>query len=82
MYANGRGVPLDYVEAYKWLSLATLQNWGIAVGLRKSLAGIMTKRQLDAAAVRIAEWNQQHPGVGHNTVKRRIVFESPYANPQ
>jgi TPR repeat protein len=62
MYANGRGVPLDYVEAYKWLSLAAAQGWRIAVEVRKSLAGIMTKRQLSAADVRIFEWRQLHPG--------------------
>jgi TPR repeat protein len=60
MYASGSGVPLDYVEAYKWLSLGAAQNFRPAVDARRSIAGIMTKRQLSAAGIRIFEWQQHH----------------------
>jgi TPR repeat protein len=77
MYANGRGVSLDYIEAYKWVGLAAAQNWRIAVDARRSLAGIMTKRQLSAAEARISEWHQQHIRTDQGSIKRRIIFESP-----
>lgn len=60
MFANGRGVRLDYIEAYKWFTLAAAQKLSIALKARKSIAEIMTKRQIDAAQMRVAVWQREH----------------------
>ena len=60
MYANGRGVRLDYIEAYKWFTLAAAQKLSIALKARKSIGEIMTKRQIDAAQMRVAAWQRGH----------------------
>lgn len=49
LYESGRGVPLDYVAAYTWYSRAISGGDKTGVERRKSLASIMTKRQLDEA---------------------------------
>jgi hypothetical protein len=44
MYADGRGVPRDYVQAYLWISLALAQAEGEAADRRRmTLAGIEAK---------------------------------------
>ncbi len=49
MYANGRGVSRDYVEAYKWLNIAGTQNNVKAVEGRDAVARRMTPDQVEAA---------------------------------
>ena len=60
IYQNGRGVPLDHIEACKWFNLASTQGYRTAADARKSLSAIMTRRQLDEAEARAAEWQRQH----------------------
>jgi TPR repeat protein len=60
MYQNGRGLPLDYIEAYTWFSLATAQGNRAAIEARKSLAKIMTKHQVSVAEARVSEWQTRH----------------------
>jgi hypothetical protein len=48
-YANGRGVTRDYVEAYKWLNIAGVQNNAKAVEGRNAVARRMTPAQLEMA---------------------------------
>jgi uncharacterized protein len=56
LYESGRGVPLDYVAAYTWYSRAIAGGDKTGAERRKSLARIMTKRQLrEADAVLIAD---------------------------
>jgi TPR repeat protein len=63
LYMTGRGVPLDYVEGYMWLSLAAAQGSKTGAAAKKSLAGIMTRQQLAAAEARLGEWHQAHPAL-------------------
>jgi len=49
LYQAGKGVPLDYVSAYAWYARAA-EDGDNASGLRmKSLAKIMTAKQMDQA---------------------------------
>lgn len=48
-YANGRGVTRDYVEAYKWLNIAGVQNNAKAVEGRDAVARRMTPAQIETA---------------------------------
>ena len=49
MYANGRGVPRDYVEAYKWLNIAGAQSHEKAIAGRNAVAGKMTLAEIETA---------------------------------
>jgi TPR repeat protein len=56
MYANGRGVPQNYAEAYKWWSLAAAQGYAKAVTNRDRLLGRMTPAQIDEGRQLAAAW--------------------------
>ncbi|MFT5182151.1 MAG: TPR repeat protein, partial [Alphaproteobacteria bacterium] len=49
MYANGRGVSRDYIEAYKWLNIAGAQSNARAVEGRDAVARKMTPAQVETA---------------------------------
>ena len=53
---NGQGVPRDYVEAYKWLSLSAAQGNEYASKSLPSLANLMTKEQITQAEDLIKKW--------------------------
>ena len=46
LYETGKGVPLNYVEAYAWYSRASAAGDGLASKRRKSLSRLMTPKQL------------------------------------
>jgi TPR repeat protein len=52
-YANGKHVPKDYVQAYKWFSLASAQGDENAQTAKASLAQRMTPEQI-AEGFRVA----------------------------
>ena len=60
MYAKGRGVPRDYVEAYKWFNLAVEDNDEMlkdaAVYNRDLVASKMTPAQIAEAQRLAREW--------------------------
>lgn len=60
LYFLGRGVLQDYVDAHKWLNLATARLTGDAqqqsAGLRDQVAGRMTPTQVADAQKRAREW--------------------------
>lgn len=60
MYEKGLGVHLDYVEAYKWLSLASSSGSRASQEELKSLSKIMTPPQIGRALVSLAEWKASH----------------------
>jgi TPR repeat protein len=60
MYANGRGVPENYVDAYKWFVLALAQGNGLAEYDRDLLRGIMTPAQIAEAQKLAAEWKPKN----------------------
>ena len=60
MYRNGQGVLQDYVEAYKWMSLAmarsTGENQKRVAEARDRVAEIMTPAQIAEAKKLADEW--------------------------
>ncbi|MYC82424.1 MAG: sel1 repeat family protein, partial [Acidobacteria bacterium] len=55
MYGSGRGVPMDFVKAYAWLSLAADQGFTSAVGVRKLLKLAMSSEKVAEAQKLAAE---------------------------
>ncbi len=66
MYDKGQGVPRDPVEAHKWLSLAAARAGASDVKefthARDLVAKKLTRRQLDEARCRAAEWEPTSGG--------------------
>jgi TPR repeat protein len=56
MYAQGRGVPQDFVQAHMWLNLAATQDTGDAAQSRDTLAAMMTPAQVAEAQKLAREW--------------------------
>jgi len=56
MYANGQGVPQDYVQAHKWLNLAATQGNKNAVKNRDNVAKKMTPADISKAQQLAREW--------------------------
>ena len=66
MYANGIGLDVDYVEAYRWLSLANfrLSPWETerrdkAVKTRDKLLTIMPQSDVDRAKALVIAWERK-----------------------
>jgi hypothetical protein len=63
LYLEGRGVPQDYVEAYKWMSLATArapaENQKMAAAGRDGVAKLMTPDQIAEGQKRAREWRSK-----------------------
>src|SRR3954471_17106540 len=57
MYANGRGVPKDAVQAYRWLNLAAARGQADAGKNRDRVAKTMTPAQIAEAQRLPEEWN-------------------------
>jgi TPR repeat protein len=60
MYANGQGVPQDYVQAHMWVNLAAAQGYEMAVKGREILTKGMTSNQIAEAQRLAREWQTQH----------------------
>jgi uncharacterized protein len=60
MYANGRGVPEDDVEAVKWYRLAADQGLDVARLNREIVEQKMTKQQLAEGQRLSREWFNEH----------------------
>lgn len=61
MYANGQGVPQDYVQAHMWVNLAASRETdpelrSAAVKARDSLAAKMTREQIARAQQLARDW--------------------------
>src|SRR5438876_3426372 len=56
MYASGEGVSRDYVQTYKWWSLAAAQGNSEAVRNLGSVAAMMTPAQIEEAKALAAAW--------------------------
>ena len=61
MYYEGRGVPLDYAEALKWITLAAAQ-WPNTemTDVKKLLENKMTKQQIAEGQRLLREWFNEH----------------------
>jgi TPR repeat protein len=65
MYANGEGVPEDYVLAYMWWNLAAAQGYEDAQGNKDRLEQRMTREQIAEAQRLSREWLVAHPPAGN-----------------
>lgn len=55
-YFDGRGVPLDPVEGYKWHTLAAFRGNAKAQAMDSLMQSYMTRKQIDEATARAAKW--------------------------
>lgn len=60
IYSIGDGVPMDYVSAHKWMSLAAMAGSSEARTLRAELARDMTPAELAEAQRQAREWQRAH----------------------
>jgi TPR repeat protein len=60
LYDRGQGVPLDYVEAHKWLNLAAARagrdDRDYYVRMRNAVASKLTRAQIYEAQRRARDW--------------------------
>jgi len=59
MYANGEGVPQDYVRAYMWFNLSAAQGNPPAAKDRDDIAKRMTHAQIAEAQKLAREWQSK-----------------------
>jgi len=60
MYAAGRDVEADLIEAHKWFNLAAVRGNEEARRYRAELARDMTREQIAAAQREAREWLRSH----------------------
>jgi len=60
LYAEGKGVPLDYVTAYMWYNLGSRENPRAANIRIKSLSRLITPKQRIEAQNRASAWLSSH----------------------
>ena len=60
MYANGKGVPQDYVQAHMWFNIAAAQDNENAREQRDIVAKRITPAQVAEAQALAREWMEKH----------------------
>ncbi|MBF0582751.1 MAG: sel1 repeat family protein [Magnetococcales bacterium] len=60
LYATGQGVPLDYVTAYMWITLAIMGDYPDAANNLEILAKYMTPEMIELARQQAQDWQQEH----------------------
>ena len=60
LYSVGRSVPIDRVEAHKWLNIAAVRGCREALALRAELASEMTKDEISQAQRAARLWLSVH----------------------
>ena len=68
LYCEGRLVPQDYVEAYKWYNLAAAQGDTNAISNRDSIAGSMTPEQIAEAQQLAREFTPRKKSGSSNSI--------------
>ena len=58
MYSIGKGVPVDLIEAHKWLNLAAMKGLREAQACRAELAAEMSPLEVAEAQRMAREWMQ------------------------
>jgi TPR repeat protein len=61
LYANGRGVPRDAVQAYMWFALSAAQDNPPAAANRDATAASMTPAQIAEADKLVRAWKPKSP---------------------
>ncbi len=60
MYANGKGVPQDFIQAHMWLNLAAAQSVELGRKNRDIIAKDMTPADISKAQAMAQEWLEKH----------------------
>jgi len=60
MYYHGPGVTPDYIEAYKWHSIASANGVEKSRDVRDSIIKLMTPSQINSARKLAKEWMEKH----------------------
>ena len=63
LYAEGKGVSLDYVTAYMWYTLASAED-PRAAGRIKNLSRLTTSKQRSDGENRASAWLSSHRNLG------------------
>lgn len=74
MYAAGNGVVQDFIEAYKWYSLAAAGGQRLAPVVRDVLAERMTAEQIAAAQELAKNWRPASPPAADGTDPNSETF--------
>ncbi len=61
VYRGGGGIPMDKVQSYMWLDLATKNGDDRALWMRNELAWSMTLHEIEEARKKSDEWKPQPP---------------------
>jgi len=61
MYASGRSVPVDLVQAHKWFNVAAVKGHAEAARLRREIAAEMTDADIGRAQRVARDWLKAHP---------------------
>ena len=59
MYANGWGVPQDYIQVHMWLNLAATSGDADAIAARDSIANLMSSAEIAEAQKFAREWKSR-----------------------
>ena len=59
-YANGQGVPNDYVMAHMYWNIAAVSGYKIAIKERDRIEGVMSDSQIEKAQDLAREWMRKH----------------------
>ena len=73
LFEHGQGVPLDYTEALTWYELAAAQGNSAARDAMKSLAAIMTRKQLEESESRVSAWQQKKRTIPGDVVSMAAI---------
>ncbi len=61
MYASGRDVPLDLIEAHKWFNIAASRGHADATRLRREVAEQMSDSEIGLAQRAARDWLKLNP---------------------
>ena len=71
IYANGRGVPQDYILAHMWFNLAASQGDADAAEAREQVAKSMSPTQVAEAQKMAREWKPKSDGPAKKRIPNR-----------
>jgi len=60
MIAHGQGEEQDYLESYKWVSLAIAEMGERAIDARNALVVKMSPEEVEAASEMVRDWKDAH----------------------
>lgn len=64
MYAEGKGVPQNYIEAHKWFNISAANQSVMGRKKRSQIEKRMTPEQISKAQKLAREWMENHPKKG------------------